>query len=64
MEGLLDVYKIIKDIRDCSSTKAKQHILTKNANNELLRKILIYTYNNNQYGIQKKTLEKILHIGI
>ena len=59
MEGLLDVYKIIKDIRDCSSTKAKQHILTKNANNELLRKILIYTYNNNQYGIQKKTLEKM-----
>lgn len=62
MEGLLDVYKIIKDIRDCSSTKAKQHILTKNANNELLRKILIYTYNDNQYGIQKKTLEKMTFV--
>jgi DNA ligase-1 len=59
MEGLLDVYKIIKDIRDCGSTKAKQHILTKNADNELLKKILIYTYNDNQYGIQKKTLEKM-----
>lgn len=59
MKSLLDVYNIIKEIKNCSSSKAKQHILTKNADNELLKKVLVYTYNDNQYGIQKKTLEKM-----
>lgn len=59
MEGLLDIYKIINEIRDCSSSKAKSHILTKNSNNELLKKILIYTYNDNQYKIKKTTLDKM-----
>ena len=59
MEGLLDVYNVIKDIRNCSSSKAKQHILTKNSDIELLKKVLIYTYNDNQYGIKKTTLDKM-----
>lgn len=59
MKGLLDVYNIIKEIKNCSSSKAKQHILTKNADNELLKKVLVYTYNDNQYGIKKTTLDKM-----
>lgn len=59
MKGLLDIYNVIKEIRDCSSTKAKQHILTKNADDERLKKILYYTYNDNQYGIKKTTLDKM-----
>lgn len=59
MKSLLDVYNIIKEIKNCSSSKAKQHILTKNADNELLKKVLIYTYNDNQYGIKKTTLDKM-----
>lgn len=59
MKSLLDVYNIIKEVKNCSSSKAKQHILTKNADNELLKKVLIYTYNDNQYGIKKTTLDKM-----
>ena len=59
MKNLLDVYNIIKEIKNCSSSKAKQHILTKNADNELLKKVLIYTYNDNQYKIKKTTLDKM-----
>ena len=58
-ESLLEVYKIINDIANCSSTKAKEHILKKNVDNETLKKILFYAYNDDQYKVAKKTIEKM-----
>lgn len=58
-ESLLEVYKIINDIANCSSTKAKEHILKKNVENETLKKILFYAYNDDQYKVAKKSIEKM-----
>ena len=57
--GLSEVYMIIRDIQNCSSTKAKQHIVKSNANNETFKKILIYAYNDMQYGVKKTTISKM-----
>lgn len=57
--GLKDIVRIIEDLRSVTSTKSKEHILTKEKNNELLKKILWYTYNDNVYGVSKKTLDKM-----
>ena len=60
MVGLREIYNIVKELQSCSSTKAKQHILSKNKDNELFRKILVYTYDTNlQYGIKQKTVDKM-----
>ena len=60
MGNLKDICKVIKDIANCSSTKAKQHILSKHADNDLFKKILVYTYDTNlQYGIKQKTIDKM-----
>ena len=48
MKSLLDVYKIIKELENVSSTKAKQHILLKNKDSILLQKVLLYTYDPNK----------------
>ena len=56
--GLSEVYMIIRDIQNCSSTKAKQHIVKSNANNETFKKILKYAYNDMNYGIKKTTINK------
>ena len=57
--GLNEVYMIIRDIQNCSSTKAKQHIVKSNANNETFKKILVYAYNDMQYGVKKTTIDKM-----
>ena len=57
--GLSEVYMIIRDIQNCSSTKAKQHIVKSNANNEKFKKILMYAYNDMQYGVKKTTISKM-----
>ena len=57
--GLSEVYMIIRDIQNCSSTKAKQHIVKSNANNETFKKILIYAYNDMQYGVKKTTISQM-----
>lgn len=57
--GLSEVYMIIRDIQNCSSTKAKQHIVKSNANNETFKKILMYAYNDMQYGVKKTTIDKM-----
>ena len=63
MVGLREIYNIVKELQSCSSTKAKQHILSKNKDNELFRKILVFTYDTNlQYGIKQKTVDKMKFI--
>ena len=57
--GLSEVYMIIRDIQNCSSTKAKQHIVKSNANNETFKKVLMYAYNDMQYGVKKTTISKM-----
>ena len=58
--GLSEVYMIVRDIQNCSSTKAKIHIISKNKDNEVFKKILYYCYNSDyQFGIKKTTLEKM-----
>ena len=60
MVGLREIYNIVKELQSCSSTKAKQHILSKNKDNELFREILVRTYDTNlQYGIKQKTVDKM-----
>lgn len=59
-ESLNEIYLIIRDIQNCSSTKAKEHILDKNKDSELLKKVLLYTYDpNKKYGVSEAYLEKI-----
>ena len=61
MHTLNDIVKIVKELESTNSSKAKQHILRKNAENELLKKILVYTYDTNlQYGIKQKTIDKMV----
>lgn len=60
MYSLNDIVKIVEELESTNSTKAKQHILRKNSENDLLKKILIYTYDTNlQYGIKQKTIDKM-----
>lgn len=57
---MLNVYNIIKQLESTSSTNEKISILKLNKDNELLNKILKYTYGSNKYGVSNKVLEKIL----
>lgn len=59
MESLTSVVKIVRELEGCSSTKAKEHILKKNSENTILLKVLTYAYNDMQFGVQKKTIEKM-----
>ena len=59
MYSLNSVVEIVKELKSVTSTKAKEHILRKNADNTVLQKVLFYTYGDMQYGIQKKTVEKM-----
>lgn len=59
MYSLNEVVEIIKELESVSSTKAKEYILRKNSDNTALQKVLFYAYNDMQYGVQKKTIEKM-----
>ena len=59
MNSLSDVVKIIKEIESTNSSRAKEHILRKNSDNEILKKVLYYTYSDMQYGIKKTTVKKM-----
>lgn len=56
-EELRKVNEIIEQLRTTSSTKDKISILRSNKDNEMLKKVLFYTYDSNmKYGMQKKNL--------
>ena len=59
MNSLSDVIKIIKEIESTNSSRAKEHILRVNSDNETLKKVLYYTYSDMQYGIKKTTVKKM-----
>lgn len=51
------IFNIITELRNEPSTNAKKEILSKSKNNELLKKILFYTYNPfKKYGMSEKML--------
>ena len=59
MNSLNDIVSIINELKSTNSSRAKQHILRKNNQNELLKKILFYTYGDKQFKIKQKTIEKM-----
>ena len=57
VENLSEVINIVKQLRETSGTNDKIVLLRRNCNNELLRKVLRYTYDKNKkYGVSKKSL--------
>lgn len=60
MYSLKDICKIIEELKNCSSTNGKKFILEKNKDNELLKKVLLYTYNPHlKYGVSEKFLNDL-----
>lgn len=58
---MINQYKIIKKIRETSSSKEKQGILESNKNDELLKKILEFVYNPYfKTGLSSKKINKKL----
>ena len=56
-----EIIEIINQLRNENSTNGKIAILKGNANNENLKKVLYYTYNNSlQYGFSEKKLRELL----
>lgn len=57
VEKLSEVISIVKQLRETSGTNDKIVLLRRNCNNELLRKVLRYTYDTDlKYGVQKKSI--------
>lgn len=57
------IIKIINQLREESSTNGKLKILKDNSENELLKKVLYYTYNPfMKYGMSEKTIKPIVNI--
>lgn len=55
------VVKIIKELRNTSSTNEKINILKRNKDNEVLKELLAYTYNSNlQFGFSEKKLREAM----
>src|SRR5574344_680088 len=55
------IISILQDISNTSSTNDKIQILKDNKDNELLKKVLYYTYADNlQYGFSEKKLRELL----
>lgn len=58
-----EVIRIVNQLRETSGTNDKIAILKKNADNELLKQVLEYTYNDSkQYGFSEKKLRDNLSI--
>ena len=60
MYSLNSVVEIIKELENTTSTKGKEFILKKNKDNMALQRVLYYAYNDMNYGVQKKTIEKMM----
>lgn len=59
IENLQEIINIIKQVRNTSSTNDKINILKRNKENELLRKILSYTYDTDlKFGVQKRSIKE------
>ena len=57
------VIQIINELRTESSTNGKLKILKDNADNDMLKKVLYYTYNSSlQYGIGEKSIKPLENI--
>jgi DNA ligase-1 len=57
-----EIINIIEELRRTSGTNDKIAILQKNKDNEDLKRVLKYTYDDNsQYGFSKKKLRNLLH---
>lgn len=53
--SFMEVENILEQVRETSSTNMKMEILTNNKDNELLAKVLEYTYNpHKRYGVSEK----------
>ena len=59
MYSLNSVVEIIKELENTTSTKGEEFILKKNKDNMALQRVLYYAYNDMNYGVQKKTIEKM-----
>ena len=57
--GLNSAVRIIKELEHISSSKAKEHCVRANADNDTFVKILKYAYNDMNYGIKKTTINKM-----
>lgn len=56
------VLEIINELKATTKTNEKLSILTKNKDNELLQKVLFYTYNPNyQFGLSEKKIRQIIN---
>lgn len=60
MYSLNSVVEIVKELENTTSTKGKEFILKKNKDNMALQRVLYYAYNDMNYGVQKKTIEKMM----
>ena len=50
-----EILSIVNELKATTKTNEKIAILTKNKDNELLQKVLFYTYNPNyQFGLSEK----------
>lgn len=59
---LIQVYEIIEQLENTSGSNDKVKIMRMNKDNELFKKVLIYTYDSNKkYGISNKVLESIVN---
>ena len=55
------VLEIINELKATTKTNEKITILTKNKDNELLQKVLFYTYNPNyQFGLSEKKIRQLI----
>ncbi len=58
-ENLQEVIEIIKQVRNVSGTNDKINILRRNKDNEMLRKVLSYTYDTDlKFGVQKRSIKE------
>lgn len=56
-----EIYKILEEVRNTSSTNQKEQILLNNKENETLKKVLEFTYNpHKKYGVSDRILNKTL----
>lgn len=59
-----EIIEIINKLQNTSSTNSKVQIIKDNSSNELFKKVLEYTYNDNkQYGFSEKKLRELLDKG-